>query len=114
MEEKATHGIDGRFAEHDHSRIRSADGEESKIFLGARSHTAPGCRSYGSTQFGADGPVFFSKQQKDGIGASVGIELAGLAQSFNQREGDAALMDEILFDDGKIAGGRRWQSQRAR
>ena len=60
MQEKATHGVDGRFAEHDHRGIRGVDGEVAEIFLRTGRHAAPAFRS-GAAQFGADGAVFFSK-----------------------------------------------------
>lgn len=60
MQEKATHGVDGRFAEHDHRGIRGVDGEVAEIFLRTGRHAAPGWES-GAAEFGADRPVFFSK-----------------------------------------------------
>ena len=61
MQEKATYGIDGGFAEHDHGSAGSGDGKIAEIFLRTRRHTAPTSRSR-AAQFGAGGPVFFSKQ----------------------------------------------------
>ena len=60
MQEKATHGVDGRFAEHDRRWTWSGDGKVAEIFLRTRRHAAPGWKS-GAAQFGANGPVFFSK-----------------------------------------------------
>src|SRR5260370_25288011 len=31
MQQKATHGVDGGFAEHDHRRLRNVDGEVAEI-----------------------------------------------------------------------------------
>ena len=60
MQQKATHGVDGGFAEHDHLWRRRVDEEVAEIFLRTLRHAAPACRS-GAAEFGADGPVFFSK-----------------------------------------------------
>src|SRR5438093_1270137 len=45
MQEKATHGVDGRFAEHDRRCSRSGDGEVAEIFLRTRRHATPACGS---------------------------------------------------------------------
>ena len=60
MQEKATHGVDGGFAEHDHRDVARVNGEVAEVFSGTRRHATPASRS-GAAEFGADGFVFFSK-----------------------------------------------------
>ena len=57
-------------------------------------------------QFGTDGLVFFSKQQKDGIGALIGVEAAGLDERLDQRPRQAALPEEVPADPPEL--GRVW------
>ena len=65
----------------------------------------------GAAQFGADSPVIGSQQQEDGIGAAVGIELAGLNERFQERVRQMALLDQIASDTADLAGGRRGKRQ---
>ena len=51
MEQQATDGVDGGFAQDRPGRVRSLDGEVAKIFLRAGHHAAPPLRS-GAAQFG--------------------------------------------------------------
>jgi hypothetical protein len=62
----------------------------------------------GSPQFGADGLVFFSKQQEDGIGSVIGVEDAGLDERLDQGQRKATLTDEVAPDPPEL-GRLRWR-----
>jgi len=76
MENVATEGVDGRFAEDEVGAWSGRKGEEAKIFTGARSHAAPG-HGTGAAQFGTDGLARGVAQKEDGVGSGIGIEVAG-------------------------------------
>ena len=67
MEEVATEGVDGRFAEDNVTTRAGRDGEEAEIFARARSHAAPGNRT-APPQFGANRLACVVTQQEDGVG----------------------------------------------
>ena len=75
MEGEATEGIDGRLTEDEGGPRGGRNGEEAEVFLRAWSQ-APPLLEGGAAQFGPDGPVFFSQQQEDGVGSTVGIKSA--------------------------------------
>jgi len=55
MQQKATHRVDGGFAEHDHCGSLDANGEVAEIFLRTSCHATPTCRCC-AAQFSA-GPA---------------------------------------------------------
>jgi hypothetical protein len=52
----------------------------------------------GAAQFGANGLVFFSKEQENSIGSGVGVESAGLDERINQSRREGPFPDEIVPD----------------
>ena len=113
MEGQATDGVNGRFAQDDAGEGRGGNGEAAQVFLGTRSQAAPS-RAAGAAQFGADGVVILVAEEKDGIGAGIGIEGARGDERLQQFGGQAALADEVIFDAGEVAGDRGGKSQSAR
>ena len=81
IESGATDSVDGRFAEDGFLGLDGTGGEVAEVLARAWSQAMPSDAA-GAAQFGADSPVIGSQQQEDGIGAAVGIELAGLNQNF--------------------------------
>ena len=92
----ATDGVDGGFAQDDRCCAGSVNEEAAKVFAGTGCHAAPvsGC---GATNLGADGQVFFSKEQKNSVAAMVSIETAGFDEGFDQGCSDSALMNEVVL-----------------
>ena len=106
MEQQATDGVDGGFAQDHHRRVRSLDGEVAEIFLGAGRHAAPTLRS-GAAQFGAHRCVFLSQQEEDRIATTIGIEFSGGNEGVRHRGRDGALLDQVMLHRGKLASVRR-------
>jgi hypothetical protein len=73
----------------------SRDGEKARILLRAGGQTTPGLGG-GAPQFGPDGVIFFSKQQENGIGSVVGVEVPRLNQRFDQDRREAAFLKEVF------------------
>lgn len=118
VKDKATEGVDGRFAKDDGwwrlSRRQGwrghGRGEEADVFLGTRGHAPPGERP-GAAQFGADRIVFLSKEQEDGVGVWIGVKAAGLDEGMDQFGGKAALEDQVISDTLQMARLGRRQSK---
>ena len=83
IEDRATEGVDGRFAQDSHLGVRGTGCEVAQVFTGARGEAAPS-GSCSAAEFGANGPVFLSKEQEDGIGLVVGIKAAGLNERLQE------------------------------
>src|SRR2546422_6804459 len=97
MEQKATDGVDGGFAQDHHRRLRSIDREVAEIFLGAGRHAAPTLRS-GAAQFGAHRCIFFSEQEEDRIAMTISIEFSGCNEGVRHRGCEGAVMDQVMLD----------------
>ena len=54
----------------------------------------PGARG-GPPQFRTDGPVLLSKQQENGIGPAVGVEVTGLDEGLDESGREPSLCDQI-------------------
>ena len=106
MEQKATDGVDGGLAQDHHGRVRSIDGEVAEIFLGAGRHAAPTVRS-GAAQFSTHWCVFLSKQEKDRIATTIGIEFSGGNEGVRHRGRDGTLLDHVMLHREKLAWVRR-------
>ena len=106
VESKAADGVDGRLDQNDVCPLDRGDREEAQIFLGARGQAMPGL-GCGASQFSSDGVVFLSKEQEDGIGPAVGIEVAGLSEGLGQSRRNAPLSDQVALDAPEL--GWIWQ-----
>jgi len=106
VESKATDGVNGGLDEDDGGQRASGDSEEAEIFLRPWGEPMPGTEG-GAAQFGADGLVFFSKEQENSIGSGVGVESAGLDEGINQSRRKGTFTDEILPDAPEF--GRLWR-----
>ena len=62
----------------------------------------------GPSQFGADGLIFFSKEQKNGIGLGVGVESTRLDEGIDQSRRKGTFPDQILPDAPKFGRVWRW------
>src|SRR5215471_1251882 len=102
MKQQATNGVDGGLAQDHHRRARSLDGEVAEIFLRAGRHAAPTVRS-GATEFGTHWSVFLSKQEKDRIATTIGIEFSGGNEGVRHRGCDGAFLDQVTLHRGKPA-----------
>ena len=111
VESQATDGVDGRLDEDDGGQRASGEGEEAEIFLRTWGEPVPGALG-GAAQFGADGLVFFSKEQENRIGSGVGVESAGLDQGIDQSRRKGPFTDEIVPDAPELGRVWRWYGQR--
>ena len=64
----------------------------------------------GASQFGSDAVVFLAKEEENGIGPAVGIEVAGLSEGLDQSRREAPLRDQVVLDAPEV--GRIRQGQR--
>lgn len=110
MEGKATDGVDGRLTEDDGRDRVGGNGKEAQVFFGTRGHTPPG-DTIGSAEFGADGNVFLSPQQEDGIGPAIGVEGAALDERLDQEGGETTLLEQVMSDATQSSGIWRGQFQ---
>jgi len=106
MEQPATDGINGGFAQDHPGRVRGLNGKVAEIFLRSGRHAAPTLRS-GAAQFGAHRCILFSKQKEDGIATAIGIEFSGFHEGVRHRGGDRTVMNQVLLHRGKLAPVRR-------
>jgi hypothetical protein len=77
MEDKATDGIDGRFAKDNDRQRFGRNGEAAQVLLGAGRQAVPRPPG-GAAQLGPDREVVLAPQQENGVGPRIGIEGARL------------------------------------
>ena len=82
--DRATDGIDGGLAKDDGGVRNGRDTEESEVFSGTGCHAAPRAIG-GAAQFGADGHLFLSPEQENGVGMRIGVERAGAIRRWRAR-----------------------------
>ena len=118
MENQATEGVDGRFAE-DYAGWcgkrawpwgEPRHGEHAQVFLRTRGHPPP-WHGTGAAQFGSHRFISLSKEQEDGVGAVVSVKNSRTDERLDQIHRQCAFNVQVAFDALQMKGLAPGQSE---
>jgi hypothetical protein len=110
MQDLATEGVDGRLAQDDGLGGGDGDGEETIVFTGTRSQSAPRPVG-GAAQLGTHDGGRGVAQKEDSVGGGIGVEDPRFAERQEQRARQVSFVEEVTFDARPVVRDRRREPQ---